>query len=247
MHMLHFIVRVTQIRKVPDSDLGWEDLYREDEGEGWFDWVCVHDDHSTATRTVLLTDVLQTTPVTIFLILASIVNAFYLFTRTKLYQLNLATDPVASPHAKFVRREETPPPTAPPRRGIFSLLFSVLRHVWRGFAVSARFLLNMSPPKDRQYASMAYERVQQLEVWTPGEFETVLFSTYSPVHAWLWMALTSANWILMGVIMVLVSVQVCGLVSECVLCINCLLDSCFGQVVRSAPEGPCHHLCRGSA
>lgn len=39
LHIIHFIVRVSQIRKVPDSDLGWEDLYREDEGESWFDWV----------------------------------------------------------------------------------------------------------------------------------------------------------------------------------------------------------------
>ena len=141
------------------------------------------------------------------LILASLVNAFYLFTRTKMYQLNLATDPVASPHAKFVRREETPPPAPPAARG--ALLLAVLRQLWRGFAVSVRFLLNMSPPKDRERASMQYERVQQLEVWTPGAFETMLFATYSPVHAWLWMALTSANWILLGVIMVLVSVQVC--------------------------------------
>ena len=40
LHFLHFCVRVAQIRKIPDSDLGWEDMYREDEGESWFDWVC---------------------------------------------------------------------------------------------------------------------------------------------------------------------------------------------------------------
>jgi hypothetical protein len=55
---------------------------------------------------------------------------------------------------------------------------------------------------------MRYEQVQQLEVWTPGEFETTLFMIYSPVHAWMWMALTSTNWILMGVIMALVGLQV---------------------------------------
>ena len=37
MHLLHFIVRVYQLRKVPESDLEWEDLYNE--GESWFDWV----------------------------------------------------------------------------------------------------------------------------------------------------------------------------------------------------------------
>jgi hypothetical protein len=39
MHLLHLSVRVSRIRKVPDSDLGWEDMYREGEGEPWFDWV----------------------------------------------------------------------------------------------------------------------------------------------------------------------------------------------------------------
>ena len=39
MHFLHLCVRVSQIRRVPDSDLGWEDMYREGEGEPWFDWV----------------------------------------------------------------------------------------------------------------------------------------------------------------------------------------------------------------
>lgn len=39
MHLLHLCVRVSQIRKVPDSDLGWEDMYREGEGSSWMDWV----------------------------------------------------------------------------------------------------------------------------------------------------------------------------------------------------------------
>jgi hypothetical protein len=41
MHFLHLCVRVSQIRKVPDSDLGWEDMYRENEDESWLDWVRV--------------------------------------------------------------------------------------------------------------------------------------------------------------------------------------------------------------
>jgi hypothetical protein len=39
MHLFHLCVCVSRIRKVPDSDLGWEDMYREGEGEPWFDWV----------------------------------------------------------------------------------------------------------------------------------------------------------------------------------------------------------------
>ncbi|EKM55495.1 uncharacterized protein PHACADRAFT_195529 [Phanerochaete carnosa HHB-10118-sp] len=184
LHAVHFIIRVCQIRQVPDSDMGWEDLYREDEGESWFDW---------------------TIPVTTLLFLASLINAFYFFTRTRLYQLNMVTDPVSSPHAKFVRREGTPEPPPPPTRGAF--LLSVIKAFWRSLSLSMRFLLNMSPPKDRQIASMRYDRVQQLEVWTPAEFEMTLLSIYSPVHAFLWMALTSANWIILSVIMILVGVQ----------------------------------------
>lgn len=39
LHFTHFCVRVSRIRAVPDSDLGWEDMYREGEGDPWFDWV----------------------------------------------------------------------------------------------------------------------------------------------------------------------------------------------------------------
>jgi hypothetical protein len=38
MHILHFAIRVSQISKVPASNLGWEDMYREEES-AWFDWV----------------------------------------------------------------------------------------------------------------------------------------------------------------------------------------------------------------
>lgn len=39
MHFLHAFIRISQVQKVPDSDLGWEDMYREHEGSSWFDWV----------------------------------------------------------------------------------------------------------------------------------------------------------------------------------------------------------------
>ncbi|KAI0636759.1 hypothetical protein C8Q77DRAFT_523030 [Trametes polyzona] len=195
MHFLHLCVRISQIRRVPDSDLGWEDMYREGEGESWFDW---------------------TVPMTFILVSASIVNALFLFTRTRVYYLNLASEPVSSPHASFVKRPRTPHRTSSddlvPRRSFLSslaaLLGSFLSALWRGFCLSLRFLLNLSPPKTR--APQPWEedqRVQQLEVWTPGELELALFGTYSPVHALLWMALTSANWMMMFLIMFAVGVQ----------------------------------------
>lgn len=39
MHFVHLCIRFTQVSKVPDSELGWEDLYGETEGTSWFDWV----------------------------------------------------------------------------------------------------------------------------------------------------------------------------------------------------------------
>ena len=39
LHFLHFLLRINQVQKVSDADLGWEDMYREHEGSSWFDWV----------------------------------------------------------------------------------------------------------------------------------------------------------------------------------------------------------------
>jgi hypothetical protein len=51
-------------------------------------------------------------------------------------------------------------------------------------------------------------RVQQLEVWTPGDLELMLFNVYSPVHVFLWMATGSSNWMMMVFVMGLVGAQV---------------------------------------
>ncbi|KAI0082798.1 hypothetical protein K474DRAFT_1654972 [Panus rudis PR-1116 ss-1] len=182
-HFLHLCVRFSQIRSVPESDTGWEDMYREDENESWFDW---------------------TVPVSFLLVAASILNTMSLFTRTKNYQLNLARDPVSSPHAKFVPRTDTttPPPSPPP------LYISALKYFWRAFLISIRFLFNMSQKKSGEvnYGSRV-ERVQQLEVWNPGELEMHFFAVYSPVHALLWMATNGSNWMLMMFVMVLTGAQ----------------------------------------
>ena len=39
LHFLHLCVRVSQGRAVPDSELGWEDMYAEDTGASWFSWT----------------------------------------------------------------------------------------------------------------------------------------------------------------------------------------------------------------
>jgi hypothetical protein len=51
-------------------------------------------------------------------------------------------------------------------------------------------------------------RVQELEVWTPGEGELMLFCVYSPIHVFLWMLWNTGNWIMMAAVMAAVSFQV---------------------------------------
>ena len=63
--------------------------------------------------------------------------------------------------------------------------------------------------------------MQQLEVWTPGALEMALFSLYSPVHALLWIATTSANWMLMFFVMFIVGVQVRVLRLPLLLLLQC--------------------------
>ena len=39
MHLVHLIIRIYQLRKIPEDELNWEDLYSESRGSSWFDWV----------------------------------------------------------------------------------------------------------------------------------------------------------------------------------------------------------------
>ncbi|KAJ7046791.1 hypothetical protein C8F04DRAFT_1061771 [Mycena alexandri] len=181
LHFLHLCVRVSQIRKIPDSDLGWEDMYREGEGHSWFDW---------------------TVPMSIFLLTTAVLNAIYLFSRIKLYRLHMRPDPVSSPNAKFVAAQLDFQPLEPP-----PLTARIRKSLWYGFSISWRFLLGMRPPATPTVPAAKTARVQQLEVWTPGELELTLFNVYSPMHVFLWMATGSSNWMLMLLIMGLVGAQ----------------------------------------
>lgn len=181
MHLFHLCVRVSRIRKVPDSDLGWEDMYREGEGDFWFDWTIL---------------------VSTMLIAASVLNTFYLFTRTKLYRLHRQPEPVSSPNARFVSAQLDFEPLEPP--SLVSHLRSGVRYA---LACSWRFLLGMQLPASPRDIPGRTSRLQQLEVWTPGELETTLFTVYSPAHAFLWMATESSNWVLTLIIMCIVGIQ----------------------------------------
>ncbi|TFK76432.1 hypothetical protein BDN72DRAFT_808966 [Pluteus cervinus] len=180
MHFLNLCVRVSQLRQVPDADLGWEDLYREREDEPWFDW---------------------TTPTSLLILIAACLNAGYLFTRIKLYRLHYKTDPVASPNASFVSEQLDFEPLRPP-----SVMTRVRSGLGNGFSRSWRWLLNMSNPSSTIPPGRT-SRIQQLQVWAPGDFEMALFAIYSPAHALLWMATNTTNSVVMLLVMGLVGAQ----------------------------------------
>ena len=115
LHFLHLCVRVSQGRAVPDSELGWEDMYAEDTGASWFSW---------------------TIPLTLLLLGAAILNAMYLFTRVKIYRLHRRQDPVSSPNAKYVSEELDFEPLEAP---------SIKEQLWGAFTKSFRWLLGMKP------------------------------------------------------------------------------------------------------
>lgn len=152
-------------------------MHNESEGVSYFDW---------------------TSPISFLLFAASLLNAFYLFTRTRLYRLSRQPDPVSSPNAKFVPRDyelELP-----------SLTSKLSQGVWHLFVEFWRFLLGFKPSSSRS-SPLRNDRIQQLQVWTPGDLELTLFCVYSPTHTLLWMATGSSNWMIMLLAMGFVGLQ----------------------------------------
>ncbi|KAK0503271.1 hypothetical protein EDD18DRAFT_1137180 [Armillaria luteobubalina] len=184
-HLFHLCVRVSQVRQVPDSDLGWEDMYREDEGVSWFDW---------------------TVPLTLLLIAGSLANSVYLFTRIRLYHLHQQPDPVSSPNARYVSAELDFEPLEPP-----SILSRFQAGLWAAFLAFWRFLLGITP---KTTSGKRMSRVQQIDMWSPGDLEMLLFCIYSPVHALLWCATGSSNWMIMLLIMGAVGLQLNALTTS---------------------------------
>jgi hypothetical protein len=118
------------------------------------------------------------------LLATSALNTLYLLTRSKIYRLHQRRDPVSSPNASFVQAHldfeplETPPMST---------------RLWRFCTRFWRWLLDLAPSVSADDGRI--RRVQQLEIWVPGDFELSLFCIYSPVHPLLWMVTTSSNWL----------------------------------------------------
>lgn len=160
-----------------------------------------------------LTFLCQTLPLSFLLVAAAFVNAVYLFSRTRVYRLHHQPDPLSSPNAKFTSANYDTEPEAP-----VSFTKRLASGVWHASAYFWRFLLGIQQPAPLNSLSGKTTRVQELQVWNPSELELMLFSIYSPVHPFLWMATSISNWILMLFIMSLVSFQVYYCFQPSLLC-----------------------------
>lgn len=178
MHILNLFVRVAQADPSEPTwaELQQREMHGEYDGHPWFDW---------------------TTPISFLLFLAPFLNAFYLFTRIKVYRLARQADPVSSPNAKFVPRDFD--------LDVPSLTSRLSHGAWFLFVEFWRFLLGLKPSTSS--SQIRVDRIQQLEIWAPGDIELNLFCVYSPVHPLIWRGTNSSNWILMFFIMGIVGLQ----------------------------------------
>lgn len=124
-------------------------------------------------------------------------------TRTRNYKFHRRTDPISSPHAKYVVTTLDLDPLERPTWGQL-----VRSNLWYSFSYSWRFLFGLQPPKRPVPPKEKTSKVLEMDIWDPSEMELELFSIYSPAHALLWLAMGSSSWILSVLIMGVVGIQV---------------------------------------
>ncbi|KDQ14057.1 hypothetical protein BOTBODRAFT_159980 [Botryobasidium botryosum FD-172 SS1] len=188
LHLIHLLTRWTGRSRAPlDDDSVWVEMSNElDFGEeSTWNW---------------------STPIAFLLLVAATLNALYLFTRTKTYHLYMRPDPAPSPHATFIPSqtlEHTEPPSFVQR--VISLFKIVLGATWR-FLISSS-----SSPEDVLRDMQNTEKIQQLDVWAPGDLERHLFVIYSPAHALVWTVFSASNWVISLLLMGVLTLQMYSL------------------------------------
>jgi len=188
LHIIHLLTRWTGRSKAPlDDDSVWVEMSNElDFGEdNTWNW---------------------STPVAFLLLVIATLNAAYLFARTKTYHLHLRPDPAPSPHATFVPSEtiEHAEPPSPLER-VLSLLKFAIGGIWR-------LLIGSSlSPEDALQDMQNIRKVQQLNVWAPGDLERYLFAVYSPAHALVWTVFSASNWVISLLLMGVLTLQLYAL------------------------------------
>jgi hypothetical protein len=126
----------------------------------------------------------------------------FTFTRIKLYHMHSQPEPVASPRASFVPVKLDFAPLRPPP--LYARIRSAL---WTGLVTLWRFMYSRGTSRSSATSGSGPRRVQQLDMWAPGETELRVFCIYSPVHALMWSATTGENWMIMWAAMAGVSAQ----------------------------------------
>ncbi|KAF9482766.1 hypothetical protein BDN70DRAFT_800922 [Pholiota conissans] len=175
IHLLHFLILANR-----DSEEGWDRISGV-RRTAWFDW---------------------TTPITLVLIFSSVLNTYYMCTQTKNYKFHRRSEPIASPHAKFVTTTLDLDPLELP-----TTAQRIRSNLWYALSYSWRFLFGMRPPKRPLPPKEKTSRTLEMDIWDPKEMELELFSIYSPAHALLWLAMGSSNWLISVLIMGLVGIQ----------------------------------------
>lgn len=137
------------------------------------------------------------------LILSSLVNTYYMCTRTRNYQFLRPTGPISSPSAKYVVTTLDLEPLERPTPGQ-----RMRASLWYALCFAWRFLFGLQPPKRPAPIKEKTKRIQEMNIWDPNEFELELFSIYSPAQSLLWLAMASSNWLLSVLIMGVVGFQV---------------------------------------
>ncbi len=137
------------------------------------------------------------------LIFSSIINTYYMCTRTRNYKFHRRTDPLSSPHAKYVVTTLDLDPLERPTWGQ-----RVRSNLWSAFLFHGGFFLACKPPKRPAPIKEKTSKVLEMDIWDPTEMELELFSIYSPAHALLWLAMRSSNWLLSVLVMGVVGIQV---------------------------------------
>ncbi|KAG8770157.1 hypothetical protein FRC12_004474 [Ceratobasidium sp. 428] len=190
LHLIHFITRFSILRSYKPEEDGWEEIhivngFEQEESAPWFYW---------------------TTPMTIFLILGSLLNCLYLFTNTRSYQLHLQSNMVDSPRAKMVRVDMTPAARDMDNRPPPSLVWRLARGLSVHLASAWKLLWGSKSGRETSWDDI--HTVQQIDIWMPDELKMALFSVYSPAHALLWMIFSSSTWFIAFILMAMISGQI---------------------------------------
>ncbi|CEL59689.1 hypothetical protein RSOLAG1IB_03622 [Rhizoctonia solani AG-1 IB] len=196
LHVVHFVTRYSVLRSQKVEEGDWQDMQREihivagleqEDPEPWFSW---------------------TTPVTILLLLGTLLNTLYLFTTIRTYHLHLRENMVDSPRAKMVNMDMTNAARDMDTQPASSLVWRIVRGLGTHVASAWRLILGS---KSRKATGTSAANVQQLDVWNPGELELSVFTIYSPAHALLWMIFSSHTWFVALILMASISGQILAL------------------------------------